>query len=46
MAKIYLNLILKGAKTYADVPDTLKDEVKELLIAQDRADLITEGEEA
>lgn len=32
MAMIYALLIIKGKKTFADVPEKLKDQVKELLI--------------
>lgn len=32
MAVIYATLIVKGKKTYADVPEILKEQVKEILI--------------
>lgn len=32
MAMIYVLLIIKGKKTFADVPEKLKDQVRELLI--------------
>ena len=32
MAVIYATLIIKGKKTFADVPAVLKDKVKEILI--------------
>ena len=32
MAVIYATLIIKGKKTFADVPEKIKDKVKELLI--------------
>jgi hypothetical protein len=32
MAMIYALLIIKGMKTFADVPEKLKDQVRELLI--------------
>lgn len=32
MAMIYALLIIKGKKTFADVPEKLKDQVRELLI--------------
>ena len=32
MAIIYATLIIKGKKTFADVPDRIKDKVKEVLI--------------
>lgn len=31
MAVIYATLIIKGKKTFADVPDKIKDKVKEVL---------------
>ena len=35
MAIIYATLIIKGKKTFADVPDKIKDKVKEVLIDLD-----------
>lgn len=35
MAVVYATLIIKGKKTFADVPDKLKDQVKEVLIDLD-----------
>ena len=32
MAMIYALLIIKGKKTFTDVPEKLKDQVRELLI--------------
>lgn len=32
MAVIYATLIIKGKKTFAEVPEVLKDKVKEILI--------------
>lgn len=32
MAMVYVSLICKGKKTFAQVPDKLKDQVKEILI--------------
>ena len=32
MAIIYATLIIKGKKTFADVPDRIKDKVKEVLV--------------
>lgn len=32
MIKIYADLIIKGKKTFADVPDKIKDKVRETLI--------------
>lgn len=42
MAVIYVALIVKGKRTYASVPDTLKAKVKELLIDLEMDELITE----
>ena len=42
MAVIYATLIIKGKKTFADVPDKIKDKVRELLIDSGCEDLITE----
>lgn len=35
MAVVYATLIIKGKKTFAQVPDKLKEQVKEILIALD-----------
>lgn len=42
MAVVYATLIVKGKKSYADVPDKLKEQVEEILIDLDCADLVTE----
>lgn len=42
MATVYATLIIKGVKDFADVPDRLKDKVKQILIDLDCADLVTE----
>lgn len=39
MAVIYATLIVKGKKNFADVPDKIKDKVKELLIDLDCGEL-------
>ena len=39
MAVIYATLIIKGKKTFADVPDKIKDKVKEVLSALDCPEL-------
>ena len=39
MAIIYATLIMKGKKTFADVPDRIKDKVKEVLIDLDCPEL-------
>lgn len=42
MAVIYATLIVKGKKTYSDVPVKLQEQVKEVLIDLDCSDLVTE----
>lgn len=39
MAVIYATLIIKGKKTFADVPEKIKDKVKEILIDLDCPEL-------
>ena len=39
MAVIYATLIIKGKKTFADVPEKIKDKVKEVLIDLDCPEL-------
>lgn len=39
MAVIYVTLIIKGKKTFADVPEKIKDKVKEVLIDLDCPEL-------
>lgn len=39
MAVIYATLIIKGKKTFADVPDRIKDKVKEVLVDLDCPEL-------
>lgn len=39
MAVIYATLIVKGKKTFADVPEKIKDKVKEVLVALDCPEL-------
>ena len=34
MAVIYASLIIKGKKTFVEVPDKIKDEVRDELVAQ------------
>ena len=43
MAVIYATLIVKGKKTYAQVPEKIKPQVKQVLIDLECEDLITEG---
>ena len=42
MAVIYVALIVKGKRTYADIPDVVKPKVAEMLIDLELEDLITE----
>ena len=42
MAMLWVNQILLGKKTYADVPRLLKAKVKELLIDSGYEELVTE----
>lgn len=42
MAVIYATLIVKGKKNFADVPARIKEQVKEVLVDLDCADLATE----
>lgn len=42
MVVVYVALIVAGRKTYAEVPDILKDKVKAELIALDLGDLAIE----
>ena len=41
MAMLWVNQILLGKKTYADVPRLLKKQVKELLVDLGYEDLVT-----
>ena len=40
MAAIYVALIIKGKRTYASVPATLKEKVKEMLIDLEMDELV------
>lgn len=39
MAVVYATLIIKGKKAFADVPDRIKDQVREVLLSLDCGDL-------
>lgn len=39
MAVVYATSIIKGKKTFADVPDRIKEQVKQVLIDLDCGDL-------
>lgn len=42
MATVYATLIIKGLKTFDQVPESQKEKVREILIALECEDLITE----
>lgn len=42
MAVIYVALILKGKRTYAEIPAVIKPKVKKMLVDLELEDLITE----
>lgn len=42
MAVVYATLIVKGLKTIGQVPSTIKEQIKEVLIALGCGDLATE----
>ena len=42
MAMIYASLIIKGLKKFTDVPTTLREQVRQILIDLDCAHLIVE----
>ena len=42
MAKVYANLIRKGLKTIDDVPERIKEQVRQVLIDLDCGDLAVE----
>lgn len=42
MAIVYATLIIKGKKTFAQVPNTLKEQVRQILIELECEDLILE----
>lgn len=42
MAVVYATLIVKGRKTYAEVPDRIREQVKAVLVDLDCADLAAE----
>ena len=44
IAVVYATLIIKGKKTYAQVPDNLKEQVKQILIDCGYENLVTEQE--
>ena len=42
MAVIYATLIVKGRKTFVQVPDKIKDQVRQVLVDLECEELITE----
>lgn len=42
MSMVYVSLIVKGKKKFSDVPDRLKDQVRQILIDIDCEHLINE----
>lgn len=42
MAVIYVALIVKGKRTYADIPEVIKPQVREILVDLELEDLIIE----
>lgn len=42
MAVIYVTLIIKGLRTYSSIPVTVKEKVRELLVALEMEELIDE----
>lgn len=42
MAKVYADLIIKGIKTITQVPDRIKNQVRQILIDLECEDLIEE----
>ena len=42
MAVVYATLIIKGRKNFAEVPDRIKEQVKQVLIDLDCGDLVTQ----
>lgn len=42
MAVVYATLIIKGKKTFAEVPDKIKEQVRQVLIDLECEDLIGE----
>ena len=41
MASVYASLIVKGYKSFNEVPERIKSQVKDILTEQGRTDLIT-----
>lgn len=41
LVMLYATYIMRGMKTYSEVPEMLKPQVKEILIAEDLESLVT-----
>ena len=42
MAKVYATLIIKGKKNFADVPERIKEQVRQILVDLGHEDLVGE----
>lgn len=42
MAAVYASLVIKGKKTFSEVPTELKEQVKQILIESGHSDLVVE----
>jgi len=42
MAKVYATLIIKGKKNFADVPEKIKEQVRQILVDLGHEDLVEE----
>lgn len=40
MAKVYATLIIKGKKNFADVPERIKEQVRQILVDLGHEDLV------
>lgn len=43
MAEVYASIIIKGLKTINDIPQRIREDVKEVLIKRGRPDLAESG---
>lgn len=44
MARVYAELIIKGRKTFEEVPDRIKEDVRQILIEMGHEELIETAE--
>ena len=42
LAKLYAKAVIEGKRTFKNIPEILKPDVREILIKEKREDLITE----